>query len=122
MRAAKRDRGRDCRMLQQNFIDFMRRDVFASTDDDVLDASREMQVTIVVQIALVSGAKPSIDEGAGVSFRITLVSAKYICPLNRNFSALIVFERITLLVHNSDAQSGAHSNRSDLAMARRQRV
>src|ERR1700723_1869173 len=98
MRAAKRDRGRDCRMLQQNFIDFMRRDVFASADDDVLNASREMQVTIVVQIALVSGAKPSIDEGAGVGFRITL------------------------FVHNSDAQSGAHSNRSDLAMARRQRV
>src|ERR1700736_3472838 len=86
MCATKRNRGRNCRMLQQNLIDLVRRDVLASTDNDVFDAAREMQVTILVEIALVSGAKPSVDEGMRVCFRIIFVSTKYIRALNSDFA------------------------------------
>ena len=122
MRTAKCDRGRDRRMLQQNLVDLVGRDVFSTADDDVFNAAGQVQVTIFVEIALVSGAKPSVDEGAGVCFRIVFVSTKYICALDRDFAALIVFERISAFIHDPDAQTGAHSHRSGLAMARRQRI
>ncbi len=122
MRAAESDRRRDRGMPQQNLINFVRRDVLAAADDDVFDPAGQVQVTIVVEIALVSGAKPSVDESAGVCFRIIFVSAKYIRALNCDFAALIVFERIALFVHDPDAEAGAHPHRSGLAMARRQRI
>src|SRR5580700_3205218 len=100
MSAAKGNRRRDCGMTQKNLIYFVRRNVFTAANDDVFDAARQVQVTIVVEIALVSGAKPSVHKSAGVCIGIVFISPKNIRALNSDFAALIVFERITLLVHD----------------------
>ena len=89
MRAAERDRRRDCGMPQQNLVDFVRRNVLAAANDDVFDAAGQMQIAIRVEKSLVASAKPSIHEGAGVCFRIVFVSTKYICTLNSDLAALI---------------------------------
>src|SRR6202030_4503219 len=99
-----------------------RRDVFASPNDDVFHSPGQMQVAVFVEIALVSGAKPSVDESAGVCFRIIFVPSKYIRALDSDFAALIVFQRTAVLVHDPNAETGADSHRSSLAMARWQRI
>src|ERR1022692_5337247 len=109
-------------MPQQNLIHFVRCDVLAAADDDVFNAAGQVLVTIFVEIALVSSAKPSFDEGVGVCFRIIFVSPKYIRALDRDLTALIVFKRIATFVHDPDPEARAYSHRSSLAMARRQRV
>src|SRR5258706_12927226 len=122
MRAATRARRGDRGMSQQNLIHFMRRNVLATANDNVLYAPRQVQVTIFVKIALVSGAKPSVDEGALICVRIIVISAKHIRALDGDFAALIVFERTAVIVHDPDTQSGAYAYRSCLAMPRRQRI
>ncbi len=117
-RYCRRHRG----MLQQNVVDLMRRDVFARADDDVFNAPGQVQVTVAVEITLVSGAKPAVDEGAGVGFRIIFVSTKYVCALDCDFAAFIILERLAVFVHDPDAEARAHSHRPRLAVARRQRI
>ena len=122
MHAAKCNRCRDRWMPQQNLIDFVRSDVFASADDDVFDSSGQVQIAIGVQQSFVTGTKPSIHKSASVGFGIVLVSTKYIGALNGNFAALVGAEVIAVLVHDADAQAGAHADRTCLAMPRRQRI
>lgn len=119
MRAAEGHSSRDRRMSEQDLIDFMRRDVLAAADDDVFDPASQMQVTIGVQKSLISGAKPSIHKCVGVRVRIIFIAAKYIRPLNRDLASLIRAEVIAVLVHDADAQPGAHADRTSLAMPRR---
>ena len=42
MGTAEGHRGGDCRMLQQNLVYFMRCDVLAAANDDVLDAAAQV--------------------------------------------------------------------------------
>src|SRR5271169_365307 len=122
MRAAERDRCRDRGMPQQNLIDLVRRDVLASTDDDVFYATGQMQITVVVEKSLVASAKPSVDEGVGVGFGIVFVSSKHVRALDGDLAALIVFERVAVLVHDPDPKPRAHADRPCLPMSRRQRI
>ena len=58
------DRLRDRWMLQQHVLDFARPDLFAAAIDDLLGAAGDEQVAVVVEVAAVAGAEPTIGEGA----------------------------------------------------------
>ena len=118
--AAEGDRCRNRGMPQQNLIHFVRRDILTAADDDVFDPSRQMQIAVGVEKALVAGAKPSIHKSASVGFGIVFVSAKHIRSLNGNFAALVGAEMVAVFVHDADAQAGAHADRARFAMPRRQ--
>ena len=120
MRATEGDYRRDRGMPKQNLVDFMGRNVLASTNDDVLNSTGQMQIAVRVEESFVTGTKPSIHKRTGVGFRIIFVSAEYVRSLNGNFSPLIGGEVIALLVHDADAQPGAHADRPGLAVSRRQ--
>ena len=122
MRTTKRDRRRDRGMRQQNLIDFMRSDVLAATDDDVLDPAGQVQIAVCVKESFVASAKPSIHKSVSVGFGIVFISTKYIGSLNDDFAPMVGAEVIALLVHNADAQSGADSDRACFAMSRGQRI
>src|ERR1700730_4703005 len=122
MRAAKCDRGRDCGVLQQNLVYFMRRDIFSAPDDDVLYPARQMQITVFVQHSLVARAKPSIHEAVSVGFGIVLITPKHACSLNDDFPSLIGSEVNAFVVHNADANARTHADRTGFAMPWRQGV
>jgi len=118
MRAAKRDRRRDCGMPQQNLIDFVRRDVLASADDDVLDPARQMQIAVFVKQSFVARAKPSMHKSASVGLGIVFVSTKYVGSLNDDFAPLVGAEVIAVLVHDADAQSSGYADRTCFPVSR----
>src|SRR5271170_2061036 len=122
MRAAKSDGGRDRGMPQQNLIHFMRRDVLAAADDDVFDPSRQMQIAVRVKKSFVAGTKPPIHKSASVGFWIVFISTKDIRSLNSDFASLVRAQMITFFVHDADAQSSPHADRTGLPMPRRQRI
>src|ERR1700722_3423801 len=122
MRAAKGDSRCDRGVTEQNLIDFVRRNIFASADDDVFDPAGQVQVAVGIQKALIAGAHPPMHEGARVGFGIIFVSAKYIGSLNRDLSPLVGSKMIAVLVHDADAEAGAHANRASLAVSWRQRI
>src|SRR5262252_282565 len=76
----------DRRVSEQRLVYLARRDLFTSAIDQLLDAADQRQVTVGVQVALVSGPEPSVCERIGVSLLIPLVSAKYVGPFNRYLS------------------------------------
>src|SRR5580693_2913402 len=119
MHATECNRCRDRWMPQQNLIYFVRSDVFAPTDDDVFNSSGQVQIAVGVQQPFVAGTKPPIHKSASVGFGIVLVSTKYIGALNGDFTALVGTEVIAVLVHDADAQPGAHADGACLAMSRR---
>ena len=69
-----------------------------------------MQVAVLIEEALVSGAKPSVGEGASIGVRIIFVAAKHIGSLDGNFTSLIGCQVIALGVQDADADSGSHSH------------
>ena len=108
MHAAKRDRGRDRGMAQQNLIHFVRRDVFATANDDVFDSAGEMQIAVGIKKSLVASTKPSIHKSASVGLGIIFVSTKYVRSLDRDLAALVGAEMIAFRVHDADAQASAY--------------
>src|SRR5271167_375053 len=100
----------------------MRGDILAATDDDVLDTAGQVQIAVCVKQSLVAGTKPSIHKSASVGFEIVVVSAKYIGALNRDLAPLAGAQVIAILIHDSDAQPGAYSDRTGFAMAWGQRI
>src|ERR1039458_3805323 len=100
----------------------MRRDVFATADDDVFDTARQMQIAVWVEESFVASTKPSIHKSASVGLGIIFVSTKYICPLDRDLAALVGTEIIAFLVHDADAQPRAQADRTCFAVPRGQRV
>src|ERR1700722_10067043 len=103
MRTTERHCRCDSRMPQQNLINFVRRDILASTDDDVLDSSGQMQVAVCVKESFVAGPKPSIHKSAGVGVGIVCIPAKHAGALYRHFAALVGAEMAARLVHDTEA-------------------
>src|SRR5215471_16766457 len=122
MSAAEGDCGRDRGMPKQYLVNFMGRDIFSPSNNDVLDSSSQVQIAIFVEHPLIAGAKPSVYDAARVSFGIILIAAKDACALNRDFPTLIGPEMMALIVHNADANAGAHPDRTCFAMAWGQRI
>src|SRR5581483_342216 len=102
-------------VLQQDFVDFVRGDVFTAANDDVFDPASQIEIAIVVEKTLIAGAKPSLDEGLGVGFRIIFVSMKNIGTLNDDLAALAVGKVIAGFVQNADAQARSDADRAWLA-------
>src|SRR5712691_1569967 len=94
-------------MAKQNLIHFVRRNVFASADDDVFDAAGQMQIAVGIEKSLVARKKPSIHKSASVGFGIIFVSTKYVGALNRDFAPLIGSQVIAIIIHDADLQSSA---------------
>ncbi len=61
-------------MLQEHFIHFTGGNLFAPTVDDLLETARDENVTIGIQISLVTCPEPPIGEGTLVGRRIVLVA------------------------------------------------
>src|SRR6202023_2058520 len=57
-----------------------------------------------------------------IRFGIVFIPAKHIRTLNGDLATMIGTEMISVLVHDADAQAGAHSHRTRLAVSWRQRV
>src|ERR1700692_1878052 len=111
MSTSKRDCCCDRWMPQQDLIHFVRRDIFAATNDDVFNASGQVQITIGVQKSLVAGTEPSIYKSARVRLRIVFISTKYIGSLNCDLTSLIGSKMISIFVHDADSEPGADANR-----------
>src|SRR5579862_601730 len=122
MSTAKSNRGRDRGMPQQNLINLMWRDILSSADDDVFDSAGQMQVAVRIKVALIAGAKPSVDKGMSVGVGIIFVSPKNIRALNRDLASLVGAEMFAVFIHNADTQANADSDRSGLSVLRRQGI
>src|ERR1700693_401872 len=101
MRATKRNRCCDRGVSQQNLIDFVRRDILPSANDDVFHPARQMQITVRVEVPFVAGAEPSSHESTSVRFRIVFVSTKHIRSLNSDLASLVSAEVIAGFVHDA---------------------
>ena len=55
VRATKCNRRSHGRMTQQNFVHFMRRNILAATNDDLLDAAGDVKEPLGVEMTEVSG-------------------------------------------------------------------
>src|SRR5690606_24420047 len=53
-------------MIHQHLVHLARRYLLATAIDDLLQTPAQRQITVVIQIALVSGAKPSVRKGVAV--------------------------------------------------------
>src|SRR3954466_1847655 len=59
---------RDGGMKRQTALDLDRRDILAAGDDHVIDASRDVDVPVLVRIAGIAGQVPTLAERLGVCF------------------------------------------------------
>src|SRR5713101_6534314 len=96
-----------CGMAKQNLIHFVRRNVFASADDDVFDAAGQMQIAVRIEKSLIAGEEPSIHKRAGVGFGIIFVSTKYVSALNRDLAPLTGSQVIAIVIHDADLHSSS---------------
>src|SRR5262249_27484873 len=83
---AEANRFGDCRVSEQRFVYFARRDLFTSAIDQLLYAADQRQVSVGVQVPLVACPEPSVGERIGVSLWIPFVSAKDVWAFNRYLS------------------------------------
>jgi hypothetical protein len=66
MRNAKRGRFPDPFERLEHTVDLYRRDLFAATVDDFLDAPGDIDVPIFIRMTQITGAKPVADKRPGV--------------------------------------------------------
>src|ERR1700736_2675209 len=65
-------------MLQQDIFDFRRRDLLSAAIDQILDAPGQGEIAVVIDRANVSSAKPTIDEGRGISLGVVAIAAHHV--------------------------------------------
>src|ERR1700722_298870 len=65
-------------MLQQDIFDFRRRDLLSAAIDQILDAPGQGEIAVVIDRANVASAKPTIDEGRGISLRVVAIAAHHV--------------------------------------------
>src|ERR1700752_4228031 len=122
MRTAKGDSRCDRRVPEPNPIDFVRRDILASTDDDVFDPASQVQIAVRIQKSLIASAEPPIHKGVRVGFGIIFVSTKYVGSLNRDLAPLVSSRMVPVFLHDADAEPGAPPNRASLPVPWRQGI
>jgi hypothetical protein len=54
-------------VIHQRLVDLARRDLFAAAVDDLLQPTADGQITLGIEEADVSGAKPAVAKGLGIS-------------------------------------------------------
>jgi hypothetical protein len=105
----------DRRVREQHVIDFPGRDLLASPVDDFLQAARDKQIAILVQMPLVSGAEPALDERGRIGGRVVLVSMRYVRAANHYLAGLAGRQQAACLVHDCHPGTGGPAHRTRLS-------
>ena len=69
-------------MFHKHVVDFLRGDLFSAAIDDLLEATGEKQVALMVYNALISRSEPSAGKGLRVGRRIVLIALENIGTTN----------------------------------------
>src|SRR6185503_10534421 len=109
-------------MTKQSFIDLARRNFFAASIDQLLDATRERQIALVIYAPLIPGAKPAACERFSICFWIALVSAKNVVAFDRHFPDFAGRQHIARIIEDRDADAGSLPDRTSLSRPGRQWV
>ncbi len=107
---------------EQHLLHLPRRDLLAAAVDDLLEAPAQEEVPVVVEIALVSRAKPPVAERLPVRVRVSLVACEDVRPANGNLADLAGREKQTIVVEHCDLRPCGAPDRAPLALVRRQRI
>src|SRR4030095_4522772 len=112
---SERDRFRHCRMLEQNGIDFQRRNFLSAAVDQLLQAAREREVAFAIENALVARAKVAAAEGAGIRLRVVTVAVHDVATLDRDLALLAAWKNASLVIENHNLHARATADRTWLS-------
>ena len=122
MRLREDDCVRNGVVTEQRLLHLSRRDLLAAAVDDLLEASAQEEIAVVVEIALVSRAEPAVGEGLPVRVRVSLVAREDVRPAYGNLADLAGREKHAFVVEHCDLRPCGAPDRAPLALVRRQRV
>jgi len=81
----------------------------------ILESTRQEQVTVGVQVALIAGPEPAVGERLAVGLRVVLVFADHRGTLDHDLPSLPAPGHNSTFVHDRYLDTGAAANRSQLS-------
>ncbi len=112
----------DIGMAAQHLVDLQRRDFLATTIYDFLNAAGQKQITVAVQIALISGPVPIVEESIHVVAGIRFITAEDAGSPHHDLAELANWERFTRLVDDPYLGPDTDAYRSAFAYGRGDRI
>ena len=109
-------------MVHEHFVHFPRRNFFPTTIDDLLEAARDEQVAIGIQIPLVPRPEPAMREGAPVGRWIVVVALDDGRATHDDLAGFTRWQQGARLVHNGHLWARCHPYRTGLPLTWRQRI
>ena len=109
-------------MLQEHFVDFLRRDFFPTAIDDFPHAASEKKVAVVVEEPEIPGLEPIACKRGRCRAGVAVVARHDARAADHDLSGLTVGQQSACFVHNCDVQAYRYACRSGLAPARREGI
>src|SRR5262249_43144121 len=109
-----------CRMVHEHVVHFPRRDLFPATVDDLLQAPRDEQITIGVEIATVAGPEPVLSKGLPVGLWVVVITLYHPGSADDDLAAFSHWQQSASLIHDAQLDPCRHADRTELARTRRQ--
>ena len=78
----------DGSMIKQRLIDFGGRNFLAAAVDDLLQAAGDLEIAVLIHVALVAGVEPAMGEGGFIGLRVVLIALGHVGPAGDNFAFL----------------------------------
>src|SRR5829696_8379412 len=89
----------DLWMFQDHFIHFSWRDLLSASVDDFFDAPSDEQITVLVEIALISSPKPTLRERCDVGIAVVGVTTHDINATNNDLANFTAGQKVAGFIH-----------------------
>ena len=90
------------RVLAEHLIDLARRDLLATPVDDLLEPAGDEEEAVVIQVALIAGSEPAVDEGDAVGRGVVLVARDDVWTLDDHLTRFPGRQQGQVVGHDPD--------------------
>ena len=122
VRNRERNRIGDRGMSAEDLVDFARRYFLAAAIDDLLETAGNEHVPIAIDLPVVAGAEPSVDERRAIGVRIICVARRHSRAAQNDFTDFFGRQQISLAIHYRDIGAGCAPDRTGFARGRRRGI